>query len=105
MKRHVEFTRAAKRDFDAAADWYEQRAKRLGERFARAVQRLVRRIVANPKLFAVVYREVRQASVRGFPFTLFYREKNDRLIVLAVVHTSRDPQIWMDRVDNELRDE
>jgi plasmid stabilization system protein ParE len=105
MKRDVEFTWAAKRDFDSAADWYDRRVKGLGDQFARAVQRLVRRVVANPRPYGVVYRDVRQASVRGFPFSLNYREKNGRLVALAVMHTSRDPQLWMDRVDDELRDE
>lgn len=104
MMRAVVFRQSARLELKSAANWYEQRTSGLGDRFARAVQHLVHRIATNPKLFAVTYKGVRQAKVRGFPFALYYREEADQVVVLTVLHTSRDPQTWMDRVDDELSD-
>jgi plasmid stabilization system protein ParE len=105
MTRAVVFRPAARLELKSAVEWYEQRSPELGTRLARAVDRLVDRIVLNPKLFAVAYRGVRQARVRGFPFALYFQEMNDQLIVLTILHTSRDPRTWMNSVDDEIPDE
>ncbi len=102
MTREVVFRRPAELELDAAIDWYEKKARGLGERFARAVQRTIRRIVSHPKLFVVVRADVRLAIVGEFPFTVLFREIANAIVVLAIFHTSRDPRIWMDRVDEEI---
>jgi plasmid stabilization system protein ParE len=98
MKRPVRLLPAAVDEFNAASDYYELQRKGRGVRFTARVREVIRRIAANPKLHAVTYQEVRKATVARFPFVVLYREEPGEVIVVSVFHTSRDPQIWQNRV-------
>jgi plasmid stabilization system protein ParE len=88
----------ARDEFDAAADWYEQRRPGLGVDFVARVRETLNRIAANPRLHAAVYGDVRKATVQKFPYVVLYREEAAEVVVIAVFHTSRDPSIWQARV-------
>jgi toxin ParE1/3/4 len=71
MNMPTVFRHAARAEFDEAADWYEQRRTGLGARFTAAVQRTLDRIFDQPDLFAVVWSDVRQAPIAGFPYAVY----------------------------------
>jgi plasmid stabilization system protein ParE len=98
MTLPIRFLPEAKDEFDAAADWYEQRRPGLGVTFVERVREVLQRIAATPKIHAIVYQDVRKAVVRQFPYIVLYREDQGELIVISVFHTSRDPSIWQSRV-------
>lgn len=87
----------AKAEFDAAIDWYEQQQSGLGPEFAERVQAVFDRVSATPEMRPTVYRDVRKALVRQFPYSIFYRVYADRIVVLAVFHNKRNPKIWKSR--------
>src|SRR4051812_43089952 len=88
----------ARAEFDDAADRYELQQAGLGVDFVARVREVFQRIAANPRLHATVYRDVRKAVVRRFPYIVLYREEAGEVIVIPVFHTSRDPSIWQSRV-------
>ena len=100
MSLPVAFLPEAREEFDSAIEWYENRKKGLGVAFRRAIDQVVERIAANPRIHAIVYQDVRKAVVRRFPYCVFYREDAGKLVVLSVFHTSRDPGEWYRRVKN-----
>lgn len=87
----------AEAEFDEAFDWYDARQAGLGPAFAAEVQRVIDRIAINPLIHRVVFADIRKAVVRRFPFCVYYRPHTDRVEVIAVFHTSRDPRIWQKR--------
>ena len=89
--------RKARADFDEAFDWYEQQRTGLGVEFAERVQSVFDRIASTPEIHPLVYRDVRKASVRPFPYAVIYRIRNDRVVVLAVFHDKRNPETWKAR--------
>ena len=97
MSLPVVFRRSARAEFDDAADWYEQRRAGLGAAFTAAVQRVLGQIAAQPDFYPQVYQDVREALVAGYPYCAYYREEPDRVVVLSVFHTARDPSIWQGR--------
>jgi len=97
MSLLVVFRRAARAEFDDAADWYEQQRTGLGTSFTAAVQRVLDQISAQPGFYAKVYQNVREALVSGYPYCVYYFEEVGEVIVLSVFHTSRDPAIWQGR--------
>jgi plasmid stabilization system protein ParE len=97
MSKPVVLRQAAREEFDEAADWYEARQPGLGAQFVAAVQVVFDRISAHPQLHAVVRRDIRKAVVSGFPYSVYYREQQTRVVVIAVFHSSRDPAIWQGR--------
>ena len=87
----------AQDEFDDAADWYEQQAG-LGSAFTIAVREVLARVAGLPLMHQVVFKDIRRAVVRKFPFNILYRVESDRITVVAVFNTSRDPSIWQSRV-------
>lgn len=98
MNLTIAFHRAALAEYLDAVEWYEQRRTGLGEAFATAVERVTDRLAAQPDFYPVVHREVREALVSGYPYCLYYRVEEHRVVVLSVFHTSRDPSSWQRRV-------
>lgn len=92
------FRPEAQADLLAARDGYELQRGALGTAFMDAVDALLTRIQATPELYAAAHKGVRRAKVRRFPYVVFYRLLTDRIEVVAVLHGSRDPQVWQDRV-------
>jgi toxin ParE1/3/4 len=45
----------------------------------------------------VVFANIRKGVVRRFPYCVFYRPHPDRVEVIAVFHSSRDPSSWQSR--------
>ena len=87
----------AQAEFDDGYDFYAARRVRLGRAFADAVEDVLRRIGATPKMHAVVRGDARKAVVPGFPYCVYYIEEPTEVRVISVFHTSRDPKIWQSR--------
>jgi plasmid stabilization system protein ParE len=97
MSLPVVLRRKARAEFDAAIDWYERHQAGLGLEFVSRVQAVLDRISATPEIHAKVYLEVRKALVWRFPYSIYYRIGADRVVVLAVFHNKRNPDIWKSR--------
>ena len=98
MSLYIRFLEAARAEYDAAADWYEQRQTGLGTEFLDAISDVLDRIAANPSGFRKVYRDVRKAVVARFPYVILFQEEPDEVLIVAVFHTSRNPAVWRGRV-------
>ena len=97
-ERRVELRPVARREvIDAFDDRYEEQSTGLGLEFVRAVRATVANLRKTPEMFPKVHGEIRRALLRRFPYAVFYRETTDAVIVLGVVHTHRDPQVWQSR--------
>jgi plasmid stabilization system protein ParE len=97
MTAPVNLRRLAQAEFDDAADWYEHRRAGRGAAFTAAVRQVLSTIGSHPERYPVVYGDVREALVPGFPYAIYYRPESGQVAVLAVFHTSRDPADWQRR--------
>jgi len=81
-----------------AQDWYENEAPGMGRRFRTAVDAVIERMTANPRQFPVIYKNLRRALLRRFPYALmFVIEADETLTLIACFHGSRDPVRWQRR--------
>lgn len=96
--RAVVFLAPAEVEFDAAQAWYEDRSPGLGQAFVTSIQATIERVRRAPLQFPVADRDVRRALVRRFPYGVFYLAEEDRVVVIAVFHSSRNPREWKSRV-------
>ena len=88
----------ARNDFDAAFNWYEAQRTGLGVAFAGRVQEVLDRISSMPQLYPRVAEDVRRANLRQFPYSIIYQIEADQVVVVAIVHGSRDPDLWRERL-------
>jgi plasmid stabilization system protein ParE len=97
MSLPLVFRRIAQAEFDAAAAWYEGQKPGLGSDFVAEVQQVLDTIASHPERYPLASDDVREALVSRFPYCIYYRVKPDRVVVIAVFHTSRDPSLWQGR--------
>ncbi|MFH0944581.1 MAG: type II toxin-antitoxin system RelE/ParE family toxin [Planctomycetota bacterium] len=88
----------ARRDVEGVAAWYENEQAGLGARFLCELDGVLKRIEASPGRFPTVDEGVRRAILRRFPFGIYFQERDGETVVLAVLHFSRQPGIWQDRL-------
>ena len=94
---NVVITQAARAELIEAQDWYEGEAAGLGPRFRVEIDTAIERISTNPLQFPVVFKNLRRALLRRFPYMLFFTVDGETLLVIACFHASRDPRQWQQR--------
>jgi toxin ParE1/3/4 len=94
----VVFLDEAEAELEEAQAWNEERSPGLGQSFVTSVQAAVERIRRAPFQFPAVDRDVRRALTRRCPYGVFFVTDEDRVVVVAVFHSSRDPREWTARV-------
>lgn len=97
MSLPVVFQPDAQEEMDHAYAWYEGQRPGLGEAFLAAVREVLTRIQEHPEMYEQLYRGLRRGLTRRFPYAIFYRVEANRIVVVAVFHSSRDPQEWQYR--------
>ncbi len=98
MTRRLVFRPQARTEALEAYTWYEQQTPGAGEAFRLALHVLYENITRNPELYPVVRPGIRRAIVRRYPYAVFYEVTEEKVRVLSVLHTSRDPRRWQERV-------
>jgi plasmid stabilization system protein ParE len=84
-------------DLAQARDYYEEQREGLGDEFLHSVNLVFDRIESMPEVPAFVHRDIRRALVRRFPFAVYYRIVDDEVVIIAVIHSHRDPKRWLSR--------
>ncbi len=51
-------------------------------------------IAMNPLMYQIRYESIRKANLKKFPFSLFYIIDENKIVILNVIHQSRDPKFW-----------
>jgi toxin ParE1/3/4 len=98
MKRDLVLRRVAEKEFGNSIAYYEGERKGLGQEFRAIIEQYFQRIADNPEWFPKVRNEVRRAVViRRFPFAIHFLIEPERIVILSVFHTSRDPEQMKNR--------
>lgn len=90
--------RLAVQDLSEARDWYEKRRQGLGLEFLSTVDRTFQKIGEQPLQYPLVYRQLRRAALQRFPYLIYFRADSDRVVVVACLHSKRNPQIVRTRI-------
>jgi len=85
-------------DLKTAYDWYESQRIGLGEDFLLTLEDSYAKIARTPKAYQLIYQSVRRKLVRRFPYGVFFILGDDKIIVIAVMHTKRNPLDLSNRV-------
>ena len=97
MSLHVYFHRAASTEFVEASAWYETKRVGLALEFMAEIDRCVALAFEHPLQYAVVREDIRRVVANRFPYSVYFRSEQHRIVVLAVFHGSRDPVICQAR--------
>jgi plasmid stabilization system protein ParE len=85
-------------DVEDAFLWYEEEDVGLGMRFLQAVQSALDVILEFPDASPLVYRGARRYLVERFPHCMYYRCLGEGVVVVALLHAARDPELGRARL-------
>ncbi|MFP4181862.1 type II toxin-antitoxin system RelE/ParE family toxin [Thiohalospira sp.] len=97
MSLPVRVRREAEVDLREAGAWYEAQRPSLGQAFLDEVQTAFEQIGEEPFRYPVLHRDTRRALIHRFPFGIFFRVTEEAIVIIAVLHASRDPRHWQAR--------
>jgi plasmid stabilization system protein ParE len=78
-------------DIEGAFQWYEREQPGLGLDFLDELRAAYDRIVEGPLKYQHLRSGVRRALLRRFPYAVYFAVEQTVIVVLAVLHVSRDP--------------
>ena len=79
--------------------YYEARAAGLGRRYHAAFRSALLRVCEAPHRFRIAQPPgIRRVSLRGFPFSVIFREANGLVQVLAIAPHRKRPGYWTNRI-------
>jgi plasmid stabilization system protein ParE len=91
----------AENDLEESFLWYQEQSPGLGFEFLRCIDAAFETIMEYPDLYQKVYKDVRRALPRRFPYEIFYIIEGNKIVVLAVLHAKRDPELFKERASQE----
>jgi plasmid stabilization system protein ParE len=94
----LEATPAVELDMEAAFDWYEGEDPGLGFEFLEELRTAYKRILDHPLGYQDLRSGIRRALTRRFPYAIYFSIEGEVIVILAVLHTARDPEEWQRRI-------
>jgi plasmid stabilization system protein ParE len=89
----------ARQELDDATDHYDSIDLKLGDDFLEEIDDCIARILMFPLAWArVQHKSVRRCRTHRFPYSLIYDLEEEQVFILAVMHESREPNYWVDRL-------
>jgi plasmid stabilization system protein ParE len=80
--------------------YYETKREGTGKRFREAVNAAFALIARFPSGGAPGPEGTRRTKVKGFPFTVVYREEGTQVVVFAVAPDRQQPGYWFSRASD-----
>jgi plasmid stabilization system protein ParE len=88
----------ARLEYLEAAAFYEKRRAGLGAHFTIEVEATIGRILESPARWPVFEEDVRRCLTHIFPYGILYSVEGESILIVAVMHCSRRPGYWKERV-------
>ncbi|NJO50495.1 MAG: type II toxin-antitoxin system RelE/ParE family toxin, partial [Leptolyngbyaceae cyanobacterium RM2_2_4] len=74
-----------------AVQYYIEQRVEVAQVFINAIEDVVYRIRESPTRYAAIDEDVRRCMVHRFPYGVLYTIEQDYILILAVMHCSREP--------------
>jgi plasmid stabilization system protein ParE len=94
----IVFLPPAKAELTDAISYYNMQSEGLGYEFAAEVKRTLERIVQYPDAWFKLSKRTRRCRTNRFPYGVIYQVRKETLLIVAVMHLSREPETWKSRL-------
>ncbi len=78
--------------------WYESKSKGLGTDFINELESAYVAIQQMPGSWSKINKKIYRYLLKRFPYGILYSYNNDTIFIIAVMHLSRKPGYWKERV-------
>ena len=93
-----DFHPEALEEYESAATYYAEQDPDLRIRFIDSVEDAIERILESPGRWRVIDEDVRRCIANVFPYGILYTIEDDLVLIVAVMHFSREPGYWKQRI-------
>jgi plasmid stabilization system protein ParE len=99
----IELHPEAEDELYESAGWYNDQRPGLGDELLSEVERWIQAIDESPTIWPrcpgvpATDPVIRRALLDRFPFAIAYQAFKNKIVVLAIAHTSRRPKYWFRR--------
>jgi plasmid stabilization system protein ParE len=87
----------AQQELEYAVAYYDSINPELAHAFLDEIEHTLERIIKFPEAWSKLSANTRRCRMMGFPYGIIYQIKNQRIVVIAVMHLQRKPNYWTDR--------
>lgn len=84
-------------EYADAVQYYVAQRVEVAQAFIDAIEDAVYRIRESPTRYMVIDEDVRRCMTRRFPYGILYTVEQDYILILTVMHCSREPGYWKNR--------
>ncbi len=84
-------------EYAEAVQYYAEQRVEVAQSFIDAIEDAVYRIRESPTRYSVIDETIRRCMTRRFPYGILYTMEQDYILILAVMHCSREPGYWKSR--------
>jgi hypothetical protein len=70
----------------------------VGKAFIDEVEKSISKILSAPKTWRIIEEDVRRYLLPHFPYGIYYTIENDYVLIVSVMHLSRKPGYWKNRI-------
>jgi toxin ParE1/3/4 len=84
-------------EYSEAVQYYTEQRIEVAQAFINAIEDTIYRIRESPTGYAAIDDDVRRCMARRFPYGILYTVEPDYILIVAVMHSSREPGYWKSR--------
>lgn len=91
---NIEISKLAYNEIEESKEYYNIQKDGLGFDFKGDVFTAVNNIATYPNLYPIMSNNIRRCLLHRFPFSIFYTQKQNTVLILSVAHQHRKPRHW-----------
>jgi len=89
----------ALKEYEGSTRYYRAINPQLAQSFVHEIEKSITQIQLNPMAWIMVEEDVRRFLVQRFPFGIYFTLEPDHFLIVAVMHLSRQPGYWKERME------
>ena len=90
----------ARLEYREATEFHAAIRPEMGAEFTREIEAVIEQICDDPLRCRIIEQDVRRCLARRVPYAVLYTLEEDHVLILAVMHGSRQPGYWRSRIDH-----
>jgi plasmid stabilization system protein ParE len=84
-------------EYSGAVQYYAEQRTEIAQAFINAIEDAIFRIKESPNRYAEIDEDIRRCMTSKFPYGILYTIEQDYILILAVMHCSREVGYWKNR--------
>lgn len=87
----------AQAEYVESYSWYHERGSHIAEAFEHEVEHALKTLQEFPDRWPLYRSPWRRILLRRFPFGIIYGIRDNKIVVIAIMHTRKRPGYWKNR--------